>query len=184
MVYDRKWVTFCTWCTERQIDPVSISIGNLGDFLLHLYESQNLAASTLRAYKAVILSALALRQIFTPAQLLILNKLCNVFHKRGLLNSSLISTWDIGLVLRALSLALFEPLETASLEAITYKTLVLIALALGAPRGELCALRRVQFLRPAEDWFPLFIPKTGKGRLPTKPYKLRALPPSTPPPTG
>ena len=61
---------------------------------------------------------------------------------------------------------------------------VLIALALGAHRGELSAIRRGQFVRPAEDWsFVLlysdasFIPKTAKGRLPAEPYKLRALPP-------
>ena len=82
LVYDRKWVTFCIWCTERQIDPVSLSIGNLGDFLIHLYESQNVAASTVRAYKAAILSALAPRRIFTPAQLgMLIN--CATFSIRG-----------------------------------------------------------------------------------------------------
>ena len=102
--------------------------------------------------------------------------------------SSLIPTWDFGLVLRTLLLAPFEPLATASLEAITYKTFALIAFALGTRRGELCALRRDQFVRPAEDWSfvlffsdPSFIPKTAKGSLPTEPYKLRTLPPSSPP---
>ena len=73
-------------------------------------------------------------------------------------------------MLRVLSLAPFEPLETASLKAITYKTFVLIALALGARRGEFCALRRGQFVRPAEDWSfvllhsnPSFIPKTARA---------------------
>ena len=132
----------CTWHTETQIIPVSISIGILWDFLLHLYESLYLAASTLCAYKAVILSALTLRQISTPAQLGTLTKLCNVFHKRRPPKPSVNPTWDIGLVLRAFSLASFEPLETATLEAITYKTFVLIALSLGTHRGEHCTLRR------------------------------------------
>ena len=48
---------------------------------------------------------------------------------------------DIGLVLRAFTLAPFEPLDTALLEAVTYKTFVLTALPLGARRGELCTLR-------------------------------------------
>ena len=39
--------------------------------------------------------------------------------------------WDIGLVLCAFTLSPFEPLDTASLEAVTYKTFVLTALALG-----------------------------------------------------
>ena len=92
-------------------------------------------------------------------------------------------------MLCTLSSAPFQPLETAicMLEAITYKTFVLIALALGTRRGELCALRRGQFVRPAEDQSfvllysdPSFIPKMAKGRFPTEPYKLQA--PSIPPP--
>ena len=91
-------------------------------------------------------------------------------------------------MLRAFTLAPFEPLDTVSLEAVTYKTFVLTALTLGARRRELCVLRRGQFVRPAEDWsFVLlysdlsFIPKTTKERFPTEPYKLRALPPGAPP---
>ena len=77
----------------RQIDPVSIPIGDLGDFFLFLYEDLNLAASTMCAYKAAILSALSLRQIFTPTQVGMLNKLCNVFHKRRPPKPPPIPTW-------------------------------------------------------------------------------------------
>ena len=115
------------------IRSVSIPIGDLGDFLLLLYEDLHLAASTVRTYKAASLSAFLPRQSFTPAQLGTLNKLCNVFH-RSLPKPSPIPTWDIGLVLRAFTLAPFEPLDTELLEAITYKTFVLTALALGAHR--------------------------------------------------
>ena len=52
---------------QRQIDPVSISLGDLGDLLLFLFEVLNLAVSTMRVYKAAILSVLVPRQIFTPA---------------------------------------------------------------------------------------------------------------------
>ena len=137
-VYDRKWDTFFTWCTERQINPVSISIGNLADFLLFSFKDPYLAASTMHVCKAAILSALSSRQIFTPAQLGTLNKLINMFHKRRPPKPSPIPMWDIELVLCAFSLAPFETLDSVSLEAITYKTFVLITLALGACRGELC----------------------------------------------
>ena len=83
----------------------------------------------MRAYEAAILSALAPRHIFTPAQLGTLNKLYNVFHKRRPPKTSLIPTWDIELVLSALSLAPFQPLETATLEAIMYKIFVLCTLS-------------------------------------------------------
>ena len=71
------------------------------------------------------------------------------FHKRRPSKPSPIPVWDIGLVLHTfISLALFEPLETATLEAITYKTFVLIA----PPPGR-CALRHGQLVRPPQDWF-------------------------------
>ena len=124
---------------------------------------------------------------FYPGTVRDINKLCNMFHRKRPPKPP-IPMWDIGLVLRALSSAPFEPLDTVSLEAITCKTFVLIVLALGARRGELCALRRSQFICLAEDWsflllysYPPFISKTAKGRLATEPYKLRALLPGAPP---
>ena len=63
LVYDRKCDIFCTWCTERQTNPISVSIKNLGNFLLFLFEVCNLAASTVRAFETAISSALSPRQI-------------------------------------------------------------------------------------------------------------------------
>ena len=73
-------------------------------------------------FKAAILSALSPMQIFTPAQLGTIYKLCNVFHRRRP-SKPPVPTWE----LRAFTFAPFEP----SLEAVTYKTFVLTALALG-----------------------------------------------------
>ena len=71
--------------------------------------------------------------------------------------------WDIGLVLRALSL------ETASLEAITYKAFVVTALALGARRGELCAFVASSFvlLRPHTYSIPYALRAVQTARHPT-----------------
>ena len=87
-------------------------------------------------------------------------------------------------MLKSVSSPPFEPIQQALVEALTYKTLVLVALALGAHRKELIALcRDHNFIRLAEDWsFVLlyfdqaFMPKTARGSLPTEPYKLKALP--------
>ena len=64
-----------------------------------------------------------------------------------------------------------------------YKVLVLLALATGARRGELLALRRgLEFIRPAPDWSsvlsysdPKFLPKIIHGRKPIEPIRLKAL---------
>ena len=177
--------TFFVLGVQREIDPVPVTIGNLGDFLLFLFDDRNLAASTIHTFNAAILSVLSPRQIFTPAQLELgtLNKLCSSFKRRRPPKRFPVPTWDIGLVLRAFSQAPLEPLDSTSLQAVSYKTFVLVALALGTHRGKLRALHRGHFVHPAEDWSfvllysdPLFTPKTAKGRLPTEPYKLRALP--------
>ena len=90
--------------------------------------------------------------------------------------------WDIGLVLTAFSAAPFEPVQTASREALTYIVLVLFC-------GELLALRRgSEFIRPAPDWSsvllysgPKFLPKPLRRRKPTEPIKLKTLPADDPP---
>ena len=99
-----------------------------------------------------------------------------------------IPMWDTGLVLHEFALAPFELFLTASLAAVTYKMFVLTTLVLGARRDELCTLRSGQFIFPAEDWSfvllysdPSFIPNMAKRKLPTEPFKLRALPLDTPP---
>ena len=95
-------------------------LGNVGSQIsTPTHEDLNLAASSIRAYKAAI-SCTCAEADFTPAQLGMLNKLCNMFHKRRSLKSSPIPTWDIRLVLRAFTLAPFEPLDSASLQAVTY----------------------------------------------------------------
>ena len=77
----------------------------------------------------------------------------------------------------------FEPIQQVSIEVLTYKALVLVALELGARRGELIALfRDHKFIRPAENLpfallysDPSFMSKTVRVRFPTRPYKLKAL---------
>ena len=76
-------------------------------FLYSSFDRVGLAASTIRAYKAAILSALEPRQTFSSLQLATLNKLLNKFHKRRPPKPSPVPDWDIGLVLKAFSLPPF-----------------------------------------------------------------------------
>ena len=62
LVEDRKWDA---WCAERQIDPVFVSIGNLGDFLFNSKIVIS-AVSTVCPFKAAILCALSHRDRFLP----------------------------------------------------------------------------------------------------------------------
>ena len=75
-----------------------------------------------------------------------------------------------GLVLRVFTLAPFEPLDSASFEAVTCTAFVFSALTLGARRGELCALHRGQVVRPAEDWFFVLL-FSGSSFIPNGPWE-------------
>jgi hypothetical protein len=74
--------------------------------------------------------------------------------------------WDLNIVLNALMKSPFEPIHTAELKFVTFKTVFLLALATGKRRSELHALRHD--FRHKEDWSlitlfpdPAFVSKTA-----------------------
>jgi hypothetical protein len=54
--------------------------------------------------------------------------------------SPVIPAWDLGIVMSSLKLAPYEPLSSAPLKELTYKTVFLLAMASGGRRSELQAL--------------------------------------------
>jgi hypothetical protein len=45
IVYDAKWTIFSDWCVGREIDPFKISVQQLANFLVFLFEVKGLAPS-------------------------------------------------------------------------------------------------------------------------------------------
>jgi hypothetical protein len=54
IVYDAKWTIFSDWCVGREIDPFKISVQQLADFLVFLFEVKGLAPSTVKGYRSAI----------------------------------------------------------------------------------------------------------------------------------
>ncbi|CAG2187236.1 unnamed protein product [Mytilus edulis] len=48
-VYDSKWSIFCTWCLSKQINPLSVTVQQLADFFLYLFEEKALATGRRRS---------------------------------------------------------------------------------------------------------------------------------------
>ena len=48
IVYDAKWSIFVNWCVGREIDPIKISVQQLADFFVHLFEDKGLLPSTIK----------------------------------------------------------------------------------------------------------------------------------------
>ncbi|CAG2195874.1 unnamed protein product [Mytilus edulis] len=139
-VYDSKWSIFCTWCLSKQIDPITVTVQQLADFFLHLFEEKGYSPSTIKGYRSAIARTISLSggSDFGDNEflsLLIKNFCLNRPHQRRLVPS-----WDLGLVLKVLQFPPFEPLHSASLKFLSYKCCFLIALATGRRRSEIHAL--------------------------------------------
>ena len=70
-------------------------------------------------------------------------------------------SWDLALVLRALSKNPFEPLVTISLKLLTYKTAFLLTLACSGRASEMHALSFQDFSR-TRDWSKVFLTPTDQ----------------------
>jgi hypothetical protein len=49
-----KWEIFCDWCSGRDIDPVRVTVQQLADFLVYLFEIKQLVPSTIKGYRSAI----------------------------------------------------------------------------------------------------------------------------------
>jgi hypothetical protein len=54
IVYEAKWAIFCDWCSGRDIDPVRVTVQQLADFLVYLFEIKRLVPSTIKGYRSAI----------------------------------------------------------------------------------------------------------------------------------
>jgi hypothetical protein len=44
----------CAWCSGRDIDPVRVTVQQLADFLVYLFEIKQLVPSTIKGYRSAI----------------------------------------------------------------------------------------------------------------------------------
>ena len=54
IVYDAKWSIFVNWCVGREIDPIKVSVQQLANFFVHLFEDKGLLPSTIKGYRSSI----------------------------------------------------------------------------------------------------------------------------------
>ena len=141
------------------------SVAKVADYLVWLWEVQGLSLSSVKAHRSMLSAAFRFK-------LPVLDK-----HRvlRDLLRSFSIErprcpqvppSWDLDVVLRHLMSPAFEPLGSASLRALTKKTLFLVSLAMAKRVGELQALsKRVAAIGDdlVVSYLPHFIAKTERA---------------------
>ena len=139
-VYNQRLGSFFRWCRARGISPTRAPTTEVAEFLTEKFDS-GLEASTIRNYKSAILavhrgcsdgSSLdddgSLKQLLT-----------GMFNVRPSPRPQL-PAWELSGVLQYLSGSPFEPLRDATLKSLSYKTVMLVALASGKRCSEIHAL--------------------------------------------
>ena len=114
------------------------TIPDIANFLNYLFKEKGLKPSTISGHRTAIADGLGLKGE-DVSKSLELNRLLSRFYRDKPVANRSIPSWDLALVLQALTKQPFEPLGKASLKLLTFKTVFLLTLASGKRRGEIHA---------------------------------------------
>ena len=139
IVYEAKWAIFCDWCSGRDIDPVRVTVQQLADFLVYLFEIKRLVPSTIKGYRSAIDRTISLLGGPDFGKNEYISLLIRSFSLERPKQNKLVPQWNLGLVLAALNSPPFEPAEGVDLRFLYYMCCFLLALASGRRRSEIHA---------------------------------------------
>ena len=162
--------------------PRRASIADVADFFIHLREDKSLSVSAIKGFRSALSQIFRLRGLdlsTSPEITALLKNFALEIPSRPLR----LPQWDLSLVLMSLRRAPYEPLASASLHAVTLKTVFLLALASAKRISELQALsyvvaRKRDWLSVTLSFVPEFVAKTevpGDPATRLKPVELPAL---------
>ncbi|XP_058483844.1 uncharacterized protein LOC131459867 [Solea solea] len=138
-LYDNKWRVFERWCEAKQIIPFQCSVPEVLCFLQDLMDGDK-AFSTIKVYLAAV-SACHVGFGGAPVgQHPLIKRFMRGARRLRPVRKPLVPSWDLPMVLEALSGLPFEPLEFADLKVLSLKTILLLALTSASRIGELHAL--------------------------------------------
>ncbi|XP_030070322.1 translation initiation factor eIF2B subunit beta isoform X1 [Microcaecilia unicolor] len=162
--YIRTWRIFEAWCTDAGIVPFRASLPQMLDFLQRGFD-KGLSLSSLRVQTAALS---CFRGRIRGKSLASIPEVARFLKGVSLLRPSvrpIFPSWDLNLVLSALTKPPFEPLLACSLKDLTLKTVFLVAIASARRVSELQAFScRSPFLEFSKDRVvlrpvPSFLPK-------------------------
>ncbi|KAI2661423.1 Transposon Ty3-G Gag-Pol polyprotein [Labeo rohita] len=161
-LYALKWKLFTSWCGRRQQNPVNCPVGSVLEFLQDRL-SAGLSHSTLKVYVAAIAAYHApLGGLSVGKNPLVTRFLRGALRLRPPVRPR-VPSWDLSVVLDALCLPPFEPIEEISDCHLSFKTSFLLALSSLKRVGDLQALSVAHsFLAFAPGLSKAFLhPRTG-----------------------
>jgi len=138
--YQNRWLGFVSWCRERGQNPPKASFPLIADFLTFLFVEKKRTPGTIKGYRTAIADALRFNSKVDVTNDVYLSKLLANFYKECPRKKEVCPRWNIALVLNALTQAPFEPMASADMKFVTWKTAFLILLASGSRASEVHAL--------------------------------------------
>ena len=164
-LYEARWKIFVRWCNKRKVNPFNINEPQLADFLYYLSHDLKKGLSAVQGYRAVINSTISLCKNREPGNNIQINSLLRSIKINQPIVDHQIPKWNLNLVLNSLTREPYEPMTSASLKHISWKTAFLVAFATAARIGELKAIDSKQVSHNA-SWstvtlqtHPLFVAK-------------------------
>ncbi|KAL0147283.1 hypothetical protein M9458_057407, partial [Cirrhinus mrigala] len=138
-LYSLKWKVFSSWCVTKDEDPASCDVSVILSFLQDCLDAGR-TPSTLKVYVAAISAFhVPIGDRSVGRHHLVTSFLRGARRLRPF-RPSMVPVWDLSLVLSALAEPPFEPLLSAELKVLSFKTALLLALACGKRVGDLHAL--------------------------------------------
>ena len=139
-VYGSRLHHFFRWCRQRSLHPPTTSVGEVGDFLLYLFDS-GLKTATVKNYRSAIS---AIHEGFSDGSSVPDNRAIGQLVKGMFVTRpptrQLVPSWDLFRVLSTLSQPPFEPIGNATLLQLSIKVVFLLAVATSRRRSELHSL--------------------------------------------
>ena len=120
-------------------DSVRVTVQQLADFFVYLFEIKQLVPSTIKGNRSVIGRTISLLGGPDFGQNEYISLLVRSFSLERPKQNKLVPQWNLGLVLAALNSPPFEPAEEVDLRFLYYKCCFLLALASGRRRSEIHA---------------------------------------------
>ena len=134
-IYKSQWALFEKWCRENLVDFSTLSVKQISDFFMYLYQDLNRRPSTIDGYRTAIVDTLGpmAHHIAHNADL---HRLLSSFHSDRPKN---LPKWNLSVVLNELTKAPFEHMKDTDIKHLTLKTAFLLALASGKRHSEIHA---------------------------------------------
>ncbi|XP_067221487.1 uncharacterized protein [Chanodichthys erythropterus] len=127
-LYECKWGVFERWCATKREIPFQCSVAVVLSFLQDLID-QRKAFSTIKVFLAAISACHIGFDNKTVGQHPLVCRFMKGARRVLPVSKPLSPSWDLGLVLDALSMSPFEPLDKVDFKILSFKTALLLALA-------------------------------------------------------